>query len=256
MPAVTPSVLTRPTTSARRLESCRKRGPVVVWRVWRFSGSGIGSTARMADAACGARAGSSSGHGDEPLDPLGGHVERLGARSEHTVAALQLGAVDGEVGLVDERVRVLRVLRIGGDADRDGRADRLARGLDVEAPVGDGAADALGDLERLLRRRLGEQDAELLAAEPRRHVVVAQLGAEDVGDALQHGVAGEVAVGVVDLAEQVEVGHDQRHRPLEALRAAELLRQRRREVACVEEARSSGRRAPRPAAVAPTAPGE
>ena len=63
-----------------------------------------------------------------------------------------------------------------------------------------------------------------------------QLGAEDLGDALQHRVAGEVAVGVVDLAQQVEVGHDQRHRPLEALGAPELLRQRRREVARVEEA--------------------
>ena len=44
----------------------------------------------------------------------------------------------------------------------------------------DRAADALGDLERLLRRRLGQQDAELLAAEARRDVVVAQLCAEDL----------------------------------------------------------------------------
>ena len=175
-------------------------------------------------------------HGDEAGAAVGRHQQRLGAGAEDAVAALELRAVDGEVGLVDERVRVLRVLRVAGDADRDGRADRLARRLDVVQALGDRAADPLGDLERLLRRRLRQEDRELLAAEPGRDVVVAQLGAEDLGDALQHRVAGEMAVGVVDLAQQVEVGHDQRHRPLEALRAAELLRQRRREVARVEEA--------------------
>jgi hypothetical protein len=65
---------------------------------------------------------------------------------------------------------------------------------------------------------------------------VAQLRAEDLGDALQHGVPCEVAVRVVDVAEQVEVGHDQRQRPLEALRARELLVQHVREVPRVEEA--------------------
>ena len=176
------------------------------------------------------------GHRDERNAAVGRHQQRLGAGAEDAVAALELRAVDGEVGLVDERVRVLRVLREAGDADRDGRADRLARRLDVEQPLRDRAADPLGDLERLLRRRLRQQDRELLAAEAGRNVVVAQLGAEDLGDALQHRVAGEVAVGVVDLAQQVEVGHDQRQRPLEALCAAELLRQRRGEVARVEEA--------------------
>ena len=46
-----------------------------------------------------------------------------------------------------------------------------------------------------------------------------------------------MAIGVVDVAEEVEVGHDQGQRPFEALRAAELLGQRRREVASVEESR-------------------
>ena len=176
------------------------------------------------------------GHGDEGHAPFGRHQQRLRARAEDAVAALELRAVDGQVGLVDERVRVLGVLRVAGDADRDGCADRLARRLDVVQPLRDRPADPLGDLERLLRRCLGQEDRELLAAEPGRHVVVPQLGAEDLGDALQHRVAGEMAVGVVDLAEQVEVGHDQRQRALEALCAAELLRQRRSEVAGVEEA--------------------
>src|SRR5204862_8092448 len=50
----------------------------------------------------------------------------------------------------------ISVLRVARDADRHGRPDRLARGLDVECAVGDGAADPLRDLHRLLGRRLGQ----------------------------------------------------------------------------------------------------
>ena len=175
-------------------------------------------------------------HGNEPIRPVGADQDRLRAHAEDAVPALELGAVDGEVGLVDELVRVVCVLRVARDADRDRGADRLARGLDVEGRRRDGAPDPLGELERLLGRGLGQEDAELLPAEARRDVVVAKLRAEDLGDPLQDGVAGEVAVAVVDVAEQVEVGHDQRQRPLEALGAAELLGQRGREVARVEEA--------------------
>ena len=44
-------------------------------------------------------------HGDEPALAVGGHQQRLGARVEDAVAPLELRAVDGEVGLVDELVR-------------------------------------------------------------------------------------------------------------------------------------------------------
>ncbi len=165
-----------------------------------------------------------------------GHEQRLGARAEHAVAALELRPVDGEVGLVDQLVRVGAVLRVARDADRDRGPDRLARGLDVEVTLGDGTANPLCDLERLLGGRLGQQDRELLAAEARRDVVVAQLGAEDLCDPLQDRVSRQVAVVVVDVAKQVEVGHDQRQRPLEALCPAEFLLEGQREVARVEEA--------------------
>ena len=110
-------------------------------------------------------------------------VRVVAGRVEDAVPALELRAVDGEVGLVDELVRVAPVAREARDADRDRRADRLARGLDVEEPLGGRAADALGDLERLLGRRLREEDRELLAAEPRGDVVVAQVEPEDLRDA-------------------------------------------------------------------------
>ena len=101
--------------------------------------------------------------------------QRLGADAEHAVAALELRAVDGEVGLVDQLVGAVSVHRVAGDADRDRRADRLARRLDLEARGGDGGADPLGDLQRLLRRRLRQEDRELLAAEAGGDVVVAKL---------------------------------------------------------------------------------
>ena len=64
---------------------------------------------------------------------------------------------------------------------------------------------------------------------------MAQLGSKDLGDAREHGVACEVAVGVVDLTEQVEVGHDQGERAVEALGSGQLLVQHRAEVPRVEE---------------------
>ena len=70
----------------------------------------------------------------------------LGARGLYTVATLQLGSVDGQVGLVDERVLVGAVAWEGGDPDRNGDVDRLARGRDVDRALGDGAPDPLGDL--------------------------------------------------------------------------------------------------------------
>src|SRR5436305_1286285 len=83
---------------------------------------------------------------------------------EDAVSPLQLRPVDGEVGLVDQLVRIRAVLRIPGNADRHCRADGLARGLDVESPLRDRTPDALGDLHRLLRRCLRQEDRELLAA--------------------------------------------------------------------------------------------
>ena len=177
-----PTNATRPTSSARRRESERKRGPCTACdRGCRRSSGGISSTAGGSGSIVVARL----GHRCKAGLAVVRHSQRLGGGVEHAVPALELRAVDGEVGLVDQLVGVVPVTRIRGDADRDRRADRLARGLDVEGALGDLLADALRDLERLLGARLGEKDAELLSAEARRDVVVAQMRAEDVGDALR-----------------------------------------------------------------------
>ena len=185
-PAAMPTNATRPTSSARRrgereearpVHGVRPRMPALLRR------NQLDRGRKRLHVVAGLR------HRGQAGLAVVRHSQRLGGGVEHAVPALELRAVDGEVGLVDQLVRVVAVTRIRGDADRDRRADRLARGLDVEGALGDLLADALRDLERLLRARLREEDAELLAAEARRDVVVAQLRAEDLRDALQHGVA-------------------------------------------------------------------
>ena len=163
--------------------------------------------------------------------------QRLCARAHDPVAALELAAIHREVGLMNELVGVEPILREACDAERHGGADRLRCRLHLELPLCDGTADSFCDLQRLLGRGLRQEDRELFAAEARRHVVVPELGAEDLGDPLEDGVARQVAVAVVDIPQEVEVGHDQRHRPLEASCACDLGGEGGREVARVVQAR-------------------
>ena len=137
---------------------------------------------------------------------------------------------------MDEGARLEAVTGIAGDTHRDRRVHRLCRGLDLERARRDDATDAVGDLERLLDRRAGQEDTELLPAEAGSQIVLAQLAPEDVRDTRQDGVAGQMAVGVVDLAQQVEVGHDHRERLAAALSATELVPEDGGEVAGVVQA--------------------
>ena len=61
------------------------------------------------------------------------------------------------------------------------------------------------------RGQVGDQDAELVAAEAGDHLVLLERGAQALGDLLQETVAGVVAERVVDLLEVIEVDqHDGR----------------------------------------------
>ena len=51
----------------------------------------------------------------------------------------------------------------------------------------------------------GQQDGELVAAEPRHHLLVVQQGADARGKGLQSLVAGGVSEQIVDLLEAVEI---------------------------------------------------
>ena len=89
--------------------------------------------------------------------------------------------------------------------DLEGQAlDRERLAQLGEQRLGDGAG-------LLVRGQVGDQDAELVAAEAGDHLVLLERGAQALGDLLQETVAGVVAERVVDLLEVIEVDqHDGR----------------------------------------------
>ena len=93
-----------------------------------------------------------------------------------------------------------------------------------------------GDRVGLLRRRLGQQDRELVAAEAGEHVGLAQAAAQRVGDAHDQLVAGRVAERVVDRLEVVEVEHDRRALRAVALDVGDVALELALERAAVEQA--------------------
>jgi len=73
-----------------------------------------------------------------------------------------------------------------------------------EAELTDRLAQVLGDAAGGVERAVGEQHAELVAAETRQQVGGADAGLHDAGDLLEEPVAGLMAAGVVDDLELVE----------------------------------------------------
>src|SRR5205823_12308859 len=87
----------------------------------------------------------------------------------------------------------------------------------------------------------GEQDGELLTAVPADHVRPAQRTGQAAGDLADHRVADQVAVGVVDPLEVVDVDHDRGDRLGGAGGSAQVPPTDLEEVATVEQA---GQRVP------------
>src|SRR5205823_10562199 len=114
-----------------------------------------------------------------------GYHQGLRARVEDTVSALQLRPVDGEVGLMDQLVRVCGIPRERGDADRDGCVDRLARSLDVDRRGGDCAPDAFCDLEGLLGVPARDGTRRWLTAGTGRGFVMGQAPPAGLGEGLE-----------------------------------------------------------------------
>jgi hypothetical protein len=108
---------------------------------------------------------------------------------------------------VRQHHRGLAVVRSGHD-DPDAGGHR-------EAPAADGDRlverldDELVEPGRLRRR---DADRELVTAQPGDQRVLGHRQPEPPGDLVQHGVAGVVAMGVVDVLEVVEVQQRERHR--------------------------------------------
>ena len=142
----------------------------------------------------------------QQLEPAAAVVVALG-QVDLVAGARALGLVHRDVGALEQAERVVRVLREERDADA---------GVDVHPDP--------ADAERALQRRpqpqaggarrglvtRGEHDGELVAAEPRQRVALAQRHLQPRPDLAQHLVAGVVAERVVELLEAVEVDQQQR----------------------------------------------
>ena len=123
MPAPMPRKPTRPTRSARRRGSSKKRGTGRLVRACGLAALDLGDDlgrCRRAATTCSLSSGSD---GEARRAVVGLREQQLVGRVEDAVASLELRAIDGEVGLVDELVRVLAVAR---EARR--RPSRWSRG--------------------------------------------------------------------------------------------------------------------------------
>ena len=121
--------------------------------------------------------------------------------------------------------------------------DEADRHADVEHAVvpdeairGDRAAHVVGDLPRLVERAADQQHAELVAAEARDRVRVAHRFAQQLRDFAQHAVAGEMAAGVVDDLEAIEIEVTQHVRGVATPRGFDRFVEAALELAPVHEA--------------------
>ena len=118
-----------------------------------------------------------------------------------------LGPIHGAIGASDQRIR--RFLLSVGDRDADARAhiERIVTGTD-------GRLQHLQHLFRDLHGVFGpgegfEQQTELVAAIPGQGIAVAHLRRQSQGDGLEKAVSGEMAQGVVDALEMIEIDEQQ-----------------------------------------------
>ncbi len=139
----------------------------------------------------------------------------MGCRLIHAVvevfesALALLGLVHREVGLAQQGIGILAIVRI--DADADAGADRVAPLLELER-LGKRHGEFLRHPCRGPgRRRMADDDGELVAAQAGDEVVGTQLVVEAAGDDAQYLVAHLVPLRVVDVLEAVEVDEQQRH---------------------------------------------
>ena len=124
-------------------------------------------------------------------------------------AALALGPVQRQVGVPDQLVRVVPVLREQRDAHARRRVHLLAAEVERRLQDGQQLGGERGRVGRPARPELDQR--ELVPAEPGQGVAAADHAAEPAGDAAQQRVAGRVAEAVVDALEVVEVEQQHRH---------------------------------------------
>ena len=115
-----------------------------------------------------------------------------------------LGLVHRDVGALQQRVGVGAVLR--AERGADARVHHDLEPVDLERVL-ERDADPAPDLGRARQPGAGQQQRELVAAEPRDEAVRRRPPPAGAGRAGQQPVAGVVAERVVELLEAVEVDH-------------------------------------------------
>jgi hypothetical protein len=152
----------------------------------------------------------------------------------NVVLALRLGAVHRDVGVFQQRLLVLRVLREHADADAGGHPAfmprdqyRLDRGRQDLARHG----VHLLDIAHLL-----DQHDEFVTAQAGHHVAGAHTTREARGHLHEQDVAGLVPEGVVDGLETIEIDEHQRELAFVAARRLDLPVQQLTEMGAVRQA--------------------
>ncbi len=144
---------------------------------------------------------------------VGAHI---GPEDLDSVGAAALGAVHGNLGLLVEIEMTGLAPVVDGDAERARQHDLLAGDLDGRAQR---SAHALCQGRKLLRAMVGgQQDCELIAADPPQRVLGAEMALQPASDRQQQAVADDQAERHVDALELVDVDeNDARPRAVLAL---------------------------------------
>src|SRR5215813_4966111 len=205
IPAPTTTGCSRICTTRRRRSWTRSGARTRPWPPSRPACAAVptASCSRPAWSHCGA---SASAAASASSRAAAGRIRR--PLPAHAVAAGPLGLVQEPVRALDELVDVGLLGLRGSNSDRNLDVD--VRVLESELGRLHQLADLLGELHGARIVDLGQHDGELLATEARHDVLAPDLTLDHRGQVLEHIVAGQVAKGVVNGLEVIDVEHDER----------------------------------------------
>ena len=148
---------------------------------------------------------------------------RLLVGALHLVSSRVFRTIKGAIGACEHRLRriVIATTVRHTDTDRDGN------GIRIDAVTGrfDQRANSFGSAAGGFRFGFNQYDDELFAAESRGVVDVPDRLRKNGSHSLQHRIAGEMTVAVIDRLEVVDVQHQHGKGPVQAPETGELVEQ-------------------------------
>ncbi len=91
-----------------------------------------------------------------------------------------------------------------------------------EFSCADRIADGFNMREHLFGGRFRDHDGKLFPAEAAHPIILSGMLFEDIRNANQYLVAGQMTIGVIDIAQQVQVAHDHREGPFKTVGPLQL----------------------------------